>query len=109
MARIRISFGSPRKRRREKEERVFGFESFCKPGVPARFDGCFQENMRTLLGFGHREDVVHAGFKCWSFLLEIHRSALSDVKKLFVVEEMVGLSPHRRCRYCRSVGIAARF
>ncbi|XP_020575908.1 PHD finger protein PERSISTENT TAPETAL CELL 1 [Phalaenopsis equestris] len=59
--------------------------------------------MRSLLVFGHDEVIVHEGLKCWSFPLELHHNSAAGLK-LFVVEEIVGMSSHRQCYYCRSVG-----
>ncbi|KAH0453697.1 hypothetical protein IEQ34_018021 [Dendrobium chrysotoxum] len=101
MGKIHINLGSLKKRKRG--ERIFQFESFCKPGHPAQFDGSFQENIRILLRFGHHEVIAQEGLKCWSFLLELSHSSPKKLK-LFVVEEIVGISPHRQCYYCRSVG-----
>ncbi|KAI0496013.1 hypothetical protein KFK09_022320 [Dendrobium nobile] len=101
MGKIHINLVSLKKRKRG--ERIFQFESFCKPGHPAHFDGSFQENIRVLLRFGHHEVIAQEGLKCWSFLLELSHSSAKKLK-LFVVEEIVGISPHRQCYYCRSVG-----
>ncbi|KAG9457670.1 hypothetical protein H6P81_002178 [Aristolochia fimbriata] len=89
-------------RKRKRGERVFGFTSFCHPGHPAHFDdsSSFQQNMQTLLRFGHVEDTL---MKTWSFLLELcHQPALH--LSLFVVEEPFEKSTHLHCHHCRSVG-----
>ncbi|KAJ0987298.1 hypothetical protein J5N97_005654 [Dioscorea zingiberensis] len=92
--------GSSMKRKRG--ERVFKFESFCEPGVPSHFHGCFYENIMALVEFGHRESGTNEAMKCWSFSLELHHRPI--FVKLFIVEEIVALSPYHHCHYCQSIG-----
>ncbi|XP_073010909.1 PHD finger protein PERSISTENT TAPETAL CELL 1 [Typha latifolia] len=101
MAKMLINLGGSRKRKRG--ERVFRFECFCEPGHPSHFNGSFQENIRTLLRFGHSEVVAQGDVNCWSFQLELSHHPPTLVR-MFVVEEDVGKSPCRRCHCCRAVG-----
>ncbi|KAH7656120.1 PHD Zn-finger proteins protein [Dioscorea alata] len=94
--------GSSMKRKRG--ERVFRFESFCEPGVPCHFHGCFYENIMALVEFGNAEPgTTNKATKCWSFRLELHHHPPIFVR-LFIVEEIIALSPYHHCPYCRTIG-----
>ncbi|RWW64104.1 hypothetical protein BHE74_00028673 [Ensete ventricosum] len=103
MARLCIPFEGARKRRRG--EQSFGFDSFCDTGNFSThlLTGSFQDKLKALLMFAHPEAVAQGELQCHSFQLELHRHPPTSVR-LFVLEEDVGASTCRRCRYCVSVG-----
>lgn len=102
MAKMHINLGGSRKRKRG--DQIYRFDSFCEPGQPAHFNGTFQENIEALFGHGHMEVSDHEGMKFRSFQLELHRHP-QTILRLFIVEELVGMSLYRRCHYCCSAGI----
>lgn len=101
MAKMHINVGGSRKRKRG--DQIYRFDSFGEPGQPTHFNGTFQENIEALFGHGHPETSDHEGMKLRSFQLELHHHP-PTILRLFIVEEFVGMSPYRRCHYCRSAG-----
>ncbi|XP_038985288.1 PHD finger protein PERSISTENT TAPETAL CELL 1 [Phoenix dactylifera] len=101
MAKMHNNLGGSRKRKRG--DQIYTFDSFGEPGQPTDFNGTFQENIEALLGYGHLEAPDHEDMKFRSFQLELHRHP-QTILRLFIVEELVGMSLCRRCRYCHSAG-----
>ncbi|KAF4353951.1 hypothetical protein F8388_011119, partial [Cannabis sativa] len=95
-------------KKRKRGERVFRFKNFGENGYPVEFVGCFRENVKALLEFGHLEsNLCTTGMPCWSFQLEIHRHPPLHVL-LFVVEEPINDASNsivdRSCNQCQYVG-----
>ncbi|KAJ3677061.1 hypothetical protein LUZ60_002785 [Juncus effusus] len=90
--------------KRKRGNTIFKFESFCEADYPTQLKGSsFEENIRTILGFGSSETVAEAETKFWSFQLELNQHP-QKILRLFVVEEDAKkLSPHW-CQHCRSIG-----
>lgn len=86
------------KRKRSEEQGPFTF-----PGDSTHFRGSFQENIETLLKFGHLEASLlgHGDqLQCRSFQLQLHQHST----KLLVLEEDVKEPASQRCHYCHFAG-----